>query len=58
MLVALTPSGELTVFAPGKEFKKLAEYKVAERGTYAYPIASGKRLFVKDQDSLTLWTVP
>jgi outer membrane protein assembly factor BamB len=58
VLVALTPSGELTVFAPGKEFKKLAEYKVAERGTYAYPIASGKRLFIKDQDSLTLWVVP
>lgn len=58
VMIALVPSGELTVFAPGKEYKKLAEYKVAQRGTYAYLIASGKRIFVKDQNALTLWTVP
>jgi outer membrane protein assembly factor BamB len=58
VLFALVPTGELTVFVPGKEFKKLASYKVAERGAYAYPVVSGKRIFIKDQDALTLWQVP
>ncbi len=57
-LLALTPNGQLAVYAPdGSSFQKLASYKVAEGGTYAYPIASGHRIYVKDRDSLTLWTV-
>ncbi len=57
-LFALTPGGELVVFEPdAKEFKKLASYKVASAGAYAYPVVSGKRIFVKDQDSVTLWTL-
>ena len=43
-LVALTPAGELVVFQPaGEAFTELARYKVAERGTYAYPIPAGTR---------------
>jgi hypothetical protein len=30
---------------------------VAESGTYAYPVLAGKGIYVKDQESLTLWTV-
>lgn len=57
-LLALTPAGQLTVYAPdGGEFRKLASYKVAERGTYAYPIASGNRIYVKDRNTVTRWTV-
>jgi outer membrane protein assembly factor BamB len=57
-LVALNPSGEMVVFEPGgKEFKQLANYKVAASGTYAYPILSGNRVFIKDKDAVTLWTV-
>jgi outer membrane protein assembly factor BamB len=54
-LLALTPTGTLTVFAPGDQFKQLAAYKVAEAGTYAYPVPSQHGLYVKDQDSITLW---
>jgi outer membrane protein assembly factor BamB len=58
VLLALTPSGELVVFQPSdKEFKELAHYKVATTPTYAYPVVSGNRIFVKDQESVTLWTV-
>jgi outer membrane protein assembly factor BamB len=58
VLLALTPSAQLLVFEPsGKEYKELAKYKVADKETYAYPILSGKRLFVKDRDSLILWTI-
>jgi outer membrane protein assembly factor BamB len=57
-LLLLTPSGKLIVFQPSdKEFKQLATYKVADGDTYAYPIAAGNRIFVRDRDSLTLWTV-
>jgi len=57
VLLALTPNSQLIVFEPNdKEFKQLASYKVAEGSTYAYPVASGNRIFIKDKDSLTLWT--
>jgi len=58
VLLALTPKGELTVFEPSdKEYKKLAGYKVADTDTYAYPVAAGKGVFVKEKDVLTLWTI-
>jgi outer membrane protein assembly factor BamB len=58
VLIALTPASELVVFEPNAtEFKELARYKVAETPTYAYPIASGKRIFTKDQDNVVLWSV-
>jgi outer membrane protein assembly factor BamB len=58
VLIALTPQRELTVIEPSdKEFKKLASYKVCDSDTYAYPIVAGDRIFVKDQDSLTLWII-
>jgi outer membrane protein assembly factor BamB len=57
-LVALNPKGELTVFQPNdKAFKKNASYKVAESEVYAYPVLSGNRIYVKDQESVTLWTL-
>ena len=56
VLVALTPAGQLIVFEPsGKEFKQIASYKVGAE-TYAYPVLSGKRIFIKDKDSAICWT--
>jgi outer membrane protein assembly factor BamB len=58
VLMALNPSGQLLVFEPsGKEYKELAKYKVAKGDTYAYPVVSGNRIFIKDRDSVTLYTV-
>jgi outer membrane protein assembly factor BamB len=58
VLLALTPKGELAVFEPSdKEYKKLANYKVADTETYAYPVAAGKGVFVKEKDSLSLWNI-
>ncbi len=57
-MLALSPAGELVVFEPSdQEFKEVARYKVSETPTYAYPVPSDNRLYIKDQDSLTLWTV-
>lgn len=58
VLVALTSKSQLTAFEPSdKQYNELATLKVADKQTYAYPILSGNRLFVKDQDSVTLWAV-
>lgn len=58
VLMALTPGSQLVVFEPNdKEFKKLASYKVADTPTHAHPVLSGNRIYVKDKDSLILWTV-
>jgi len=52
------PTGQLTVLEPSaKEFKQLAKYKVSDSATYAYPIVAGNRVYVKDSDSLILWTI-
>jgi outer membrane protein assembly factor BamB len=58
VLLVLTTDGMLLVCEPNaKKFAKVASYKVAESDTYAYPVASGNRIYVKDLDSVTLWTV-
>lgn len=58
VMLALTPAAELIAFEPSdKAYKELARIKVASGGTYAYPVVSGNRIFIKDQDSVTLWTV-
>jgi outer membrane protein assembly factor BamB len=58
VLMALNPSSQLIVYEPSeKEFKQLASYKVADKECHAYPIVAGNRIFVKDKDSVTLWTI-
>ena len=58
ILLALTPGAELIVFQPGdKAYTELARIKVSESQTHAYPVVSGNRVFIKDKDSVTLWTV-
>jgi outer membrane protein assembly factor BamB len=55
VLLALTPASQLVVFVPGaKQYTEQAKIKVAESPTYAYPVLSGKRLFIKDQESVAL----
>ncbi len=58
VLVALSPSQELVVFQPDAQaFNEVARIKVADSPTHAYPVLSGNRIFIKDRDSLILWTV-
>jgi outer membrane protein assembly factor BamB len=59
VLVALTPSEQLIFFQPSdKAYTELARYKVADTPTYAYPVVAGNRIFIKDQNSVILWTIP
>ncbi len=57
VLLVLPTNGKLMVVEPSEAFKQVATYKVADDGTYAYPVAAGNRIFIKDFDSVTLWTV-
>jgi outer membrane protein assembly factor BamB len=59
VLAALTPSDQLIFFQPSdKAFMELARYKVATTPTYAYPILAANRIYIKDHDSVILWTIP
>jgi outer membrane protein assembly factor BamB len=58
VLLALSSDSNLVAFKPGKDgFEQVASYKVADSPTWAEPIISGKRVFVKDRDSIALWTI-
>ncbi|HEV3386909.1 MAG TPA: PQQ-binding-like beta-propeller repeat protein, partial [Gemmata sp.] len=58
VLLSLTPAGQLVVYEPNdKEFKEIALYKVSSTETYAYPVVSGKRIYVKDKDSVIMFTI-
>jgi len=58
VLLALTPSSELVVFqSSDKAYNEVARLKVADTPTHAYPVAADNRIFIKDKDSVTLWTL-
>ena len=58
VVLALPANSEFIVFSPGdKKFEELARIKVSKSPTYAYPVVSGKRVFIKDKEALTMWTV-
>jgi len=55
-LVVLANDSELIVYKPSdKEYSEITRYKVADTPTYAHPIISGNRVFVKDQESVAMW---
>jgi outer membrane protein assembly factor BamB len=58
-ILALPSSGELVILKPDSaQYSELGRVKVAETATYACPVVAGNRVFVKDADSVTLWTLP
>ena len=58
VLLALTSDSNLLAFKPSKAgYEELAKYKVADSPTWAYPVLAGNRVFVKDRDTLALWTI-
>jgi outer membrane protein assembly factor BamB len=58
VVFALTPKAELIAFvASDKGYSELAKYKVSETETYAYPVISGKNIFIKDKESVTMYAM-
>jgi outer membrane protein assembly factor BamB len=57
-LIGLTNDSELVVFKPdGTAYNETKRYKVAETPIYAHPVVAENRIYVKDQEALTLWTL-
>jgi hypothetical protein len=59
VLFGLSPAADLVVFRPSDaEFTEVARYKVSEEGgTYSHPIPSNNGIYIKDRDSVALWTI-
>jgi outer membrane protein assembly factor BamB len=58
VMIALSSISNLVAFKPdGKAYSQLALIKVSDNPIYAHPILSGNRIFIKDNDSLILYTV-
>jgi outer membrane protein assembly factor BamB len=56
VLLALSSDTNLLAFKPSeKGYEELAKIKVADSPTWSVPIVTGKRIYVKDRDSLILW---
>ena len=41
----------------GKAYSEIRSYKVAETVTNAHPVIAGNRIFIKDQETLTMWAI-
>jgi outer membrane protein assembly factor BamB len=55
---ALETDAELVVArANAKQFEILKRYTVADSATWAQPVLSGQRVFVKDVSAISLWTL-
>lgn len=59
VIFGLPNDSTLSVFEPGASgYVELAKTKVADTPTFAFPVISRSNIYIKDQESLTLWTVP
>jgi len=58
VILALPANSEFIAFQPtDKEYEELARIKVSDTPTYAHPVVAGNRVFIKDRDAVTLWTL-
>lgn len=57
VILALGVNGELVVFKPGKTYTQLARIQAASSETWAHPVVAGNKIFIKDNDSVGLWTI-
>ncbi len=56
VLVALPEKSDLVVLEPsGEGYRELASYAVSDTPIYAHPVVAGRRVFVRDAESVTLW---
>ena len=57
-MLALSTNSNLIAYEPSdKEYKELARIKVSDKQIYAHPVVAGKRIFIRDTDSVALMTL-
>jgi outer membrane protein assembly factor BamB len=58
LVISLEDDAELMVGrVSGSQFQELKRYTVSDAATWAAPVISGHRIFVKDTSTLALWTM-
>lgn len=58
-LVSMNTTGELIVCRLESDaYDEVQRYRVSERPVWAHPVLHGRRILVKDVDTLTQWTTP
>jgi outer membrane protein assembly factor BamB len=58
LLLALTFDGELAAFKPSpKEYSEVARIKITSTKVWTHPVVAGNRVFVKDDETVGLWTI-
>jgi outer membrane protein assembly factor BamB len=56
VIIAL-PTTELIAFKPNSEkYEEAGRIKVCDAPTFAFPVISGKNVYVRDRDALVLWS--
>jgi outer membrane protein assembly factor BamB len=59
VLVALVEKTGLHVLQPSPEgHREIARYAVSETPVYSHPVLAGRRIFVRDRDTVALWELP
>lgn len=59
VLLAMTERAGLLVFPPsGEGLKPIAKYEVSADPVYATPVVVGSRFYIKEANTLSLWTYP
>jgi outer membrane protein assembly factor BamB len=58
IIIGLPSTGNLIVFKPESSgYTEVVKYKVSETPVYAFPVISGKQIFIKDAESLMLFKI-
>lgn len=58
VMMSLPANGQLIFFKPDyQSLKQIAKYKIAETEVYAHPVISGNKIYVKDKEFLTCWSL-
>jgi len=58
VLIGLASTANLIVIKPDPEvYKEAVRYKVSETSIYAFPVISGNNIYIKDAESITLFSI-
>jgi outer membrane protein assembly factor BamB len=58
VMITVSSTSNMMVYTPdGTAYNQLAKIKVAETPVYAHPILTENKIFIKDEDSLILYTL-
>jgi outer membrane protein assembly factor BamB len=58
VILGMPSTGNLIVFKPNNSsYSEVAKYKVSETPVYAFPVVAGNNIYVKDAETLSMYTL-